>query len=290
MSTTAIHANPLTLWVPVKQDAIHQFIVKELLKRLEQGGLITDPAHFLHFARFVGIPNVNGHGIMGLLLVTEFDGTMPNYLKYFFDKPAIRAAFASLYIIAETAPMSPENLTNFEKYINANNLTQPEDLSYAYTATVAEIVSAFPPAPTGNHANPLTLWVPVKQDATTQAAVKQLLVALKGGGLIQNDGNFLYFARTVGIPNSTGGYTGVLIITEFVGDMDPYLKFFYARPEIQTAFTAIYQVALNPPMTPNNLSNFEKFINGNNLSQSSSLLYAYRATVSDIVTKFPPTV
>jgi hypothetical protein len=289
------NTNPLTLYIAVKQDATTQTSVQSLLDGFNgQGKLITDDDNLLHFVRFAGIPNAPGTtGNAGILLSTVFDGAMNPYLDFFYALPDIKALFAGIYDIATVPPASPNNLTNFENFINLNNLTQPDDLFYAYTATVAQIVAAFPPPPppTTTTTEPLTLYVAVKQDPLSQIASKLLIKAVftGKGHLIEDDESFLHYYRGVGIPNPTGnGIAGILIITEFVGAMNPYLTYFFGLTAIHLLFETLYLVAVDPPVQPYNETNFQNYINANNLNQPADLSFAYTATVAQIVTKFPP--
>ncbi len=293
MQTTPIqgqHANALTLWVPVKQGAVDQFLVRQLLHYVAKGSLINDdPGHFLHFARFAGIPNIDGEGVMGILLLTDFDQPMTPYLNYFYKHFLLRFAFALLYVVAVDTPEFPETQAVFEQFLNAHNLSPVNSISFAYNASVAQIMAAFPPEQDGSHPNPLTLWIPVKQDDATQEKVKALLAPLMIGRLITNAANLVHYARAVGVPNQTGGNLGVLIIAEFDGPIEPFLAHFYKQPEIKQAFDEIYNIALTPPQAPNSAENFEQYVMANNLAEITSISYAYRATAAEIVTRFPPT-
>ena len=81
-------ANPLTLYIPIKQDpdiqkaaqAAHDHFVA-----LHSGEL--DLFQDVHYARLVLIPNPGGSGILAICVITTFDGGMNPYLKFFWDDP-----------------------------------------------------------------------------------------------------------------------------------------------------------------------------------------------------------
>jgi hypothetical protein len=139
-------------------------------------------------------------------------------------------------------------------------------------------------------ATPLTLYVPIKQDATTQANAEKLYQAFVG--LVQkglDEALIVHYARVALVPNTTGaGYLGLLVITTFDGAMNPYLKFFWDSGGIQKLFAELAAMALNPPNPPvTNLTGFENFINNNNVNKPQDLYQAYPQTVRQIVAKFP---
>jgi hypothetical protein len=142
-------ANPLTLYVPIKQDAVsqaaaqlaYQNFVKGVTSGLDESGIV-------HYARVALIPNPSGKGTYAILLITTFDGPMNPYLGFFWKNPATQQAFAGIAEIALTPPNPPvKDLTGFENFINKNNLSKsaspgkPGDLYEAYTKTVKEINS-----------------------------------------------------------------------------------------------------------------------------------------------------
>jgi uncharacterized membrane protein YgcG len=137
-------ANPLTLYVPIKQDFISQTAAKAAASGFVQSvkaGL--DASAIVHYARLALIPNLNGNGIQAVLLVTTFDGPMNPYLKFFWDNPGTQKAFAGIAAIALNPPKPPvTNLSGFENFINKNNLNQPADLYQAYTKTVKQITAS----------------------------------------------------------------------------------------------------------------------------------------------------
>src|SRR5262245_34355783 len=140
-------------------------------------------------------------------------------------------------------------------------------------------------------ATPLSLYIPIKQDAATQAAAQKIyqgFVAQITPGL--NDAKIVHYARLVLVPNPGGqGTLAVLVITTFDGPMNPYLKFFWSEPGFRLIFESVATLALTPPNPPvTDLTSFEAFINSNNLSQPTDLYEIYPQTVLQIQAKFPP--
>jgi hypothetical protein len=135
-------ANPLTLYVPIRQDALTQAAAKAaaagFVQSVQEG---LDASGIVHYARLALIPNLTGKGIQALLLVTTFDGPMNPYLQFFWNNPGTRKAFAGIAAIALNPPKPPvTNVTGFENFINKNNLNQPKDLYQAYPQTVKQIL------------------------------------------------------------------------------------------------------------------------------------------------------
>jgi hypothetical protein len=138
-------ANPLTLYIPIKQDPKSQEAAKEFAetlipnakKRLDASGIV-------HYARVAQIPN--GTGILALCLITTFDGPMNPYLKFFWNDGTLKEVFKTLAGFALNPPNPPvTDLTSFEIFINSNNINQPADLYNAYPQTVQQIWTKFPP-------------------------------------------------------------------------------------------------------------------------------------------------
>jgi hypothetical protein len=140
-------ANPLTLYVPIKQDPDTQLkaqLAYENFVSSVQAGL--DTSNIVHYARLALIPNPGGEGILAICLITTFDGPMNPYLKYFWNDGALKTVFAGLAGIALNPPNPPvSDLTGFENFINDNNLNTPDDLYNAYGQTVLQIRAQFPP-------------------------------------------------------------------------------------------------------------------------------------------------
>ncbi len=140
---------PLTLYLPIKQDATTQATAVALQKAFAQtvkAGL--DASHILHYGCMSLIPNANGQGALAMLLVTTFDGAMNPYLEVFWKNGSVKDAFLGLISISLNPPTYPVNdLNGFERFINANNLNpNPADLYCGYPQTVKQIQHAFPPA------------------------------------------------------------------------------------------------------------------------------------------------
>ncbi|MEH2564197.1 hypothetical protein [Bradyrhizobium sp. AZCC 2289] len=139
-------ANPLTLYVPIKQDPITQAEAKlayaNFVSSVQHG---LDGSHIVHYARLALIPNPGGTGILAICLITTFDGPMNPYLKFFWNNGALQKVFSGLAAIALNPPNPPvTDLTGFENFINNNNLNNPNDLYNTYPQTVRQIQGAFP--------------------------------------------------------------------------------------------------------------------------------------------------
>jgi hypothetical protein len=134
-------ANPLTLYVPIRQDALTQAAAKaaaaDFVQSVKAG---LDASNIVHYARVALIPNLSGKGIQAIVLITTFDGPMNPYLQFFWNNPGTQKAFAGIAAIALNPPKPPvTNVTGFENFINKNNLNQPQDLYQAYPQTVEQI-------------------------------------------------------------------------------------------------------------------------------------------------------
>ncbi len=141
-------ATPLSLYIPIKQDAETQTAAQGIYQgfagRIKPG---LDSAKIVHYARLILIPNSSGQGILAVLLITTFDGPMNPYLKFFWGEPGFRAVFEGFAALALTPPDPPvTDLTSFENFINSNNLSQPADLYEIYPQTVLQIQAKFPPS------------------------------------------------------------------------------------------------------------------------------------------------
>jgi hypothetical protein len=134
-------ANPLTLYVPIKQDKFTQAAAQAAYKTFVQsvkGGL--DNTNIVHYARLALIPNLSGQGTLAILLITTFDGPMDPYLQFFWKDKSTRDAFAGVAKLALNPPVPPvTDVNGFEKFINDNNLNVPTDLYQAYNLTVKQI-------------------------------------------------------------------------------------------------------------------------------------------------------
>lgn len=133
-------ANPLTLYLPIKQDPISQEVAKVALANFSQVAAGLDATKIVHDGRLIAIPNPGGaEGIQALMLITVFDGAMNPYLQTFWG-PQLQTAFKNLMQISLTSAES-DDFAGFEKWINANNL--PAELYTAYPWTVKQIVDKF---------------------------------------------------------------------------------------------------------------------------------------------------
>jgi hypothetical protein len=133
-------ANPLTLYIPIKQDPITQAVAQAaydtFVDSVKKG---LDDSHIVHYARLALIPNTNAPGILAVCLITTFDGPMIPYLDFFWGNEATFKAFKAISDIALDPPNPPvtsTDQTGFENFITNNNLNKPGDLYQAYTHSV----------------------------------------------------------------------------------------------------------------------------------------------------------
>ena len=132
--------NPLTLYLPIKQDAESQAVAKMSIANFGSVAAGLDATKIVHSGRLIAIPNPPGtEGIQALMLITVFDGGMNPYLQTFWG-PQLQSAFKGLMQISLT-PAQTVDFEGFEKWINANNL--PAELYAAYPWTVKQIVDKF---------------------------------------------------------------------------------------------------------------------------------------------------
>lgn len=146
------NVNPLTLYVPILQTPEAQalaelgyknFISEATVKSLDHIGIV-------HYARIALVPNTNGVGIAGVLVITEFDDNMNTYLSVFFNTlPSIKATFIGIMALwankPDNFPANPKDITLavFENFINKLNLSKSADLYCAYPQSVKQIVAKF---------------------------------------------------------------------------------------------------------------------------------------------------
>jgi hypothetical protein len=137
---------------------------------------------------------------------------------------------------------------------------------------------------------PLTLYIPIKQDPTTQAAAQAAHDNFVSSytEVLDHFGK-VHYARFVLIPNPGGalGILAVCVITSFDGPMNPYLEDFWNDESLKNVFAGLAAMAL-AEATVANLTEFEKFINNHNLSKMNELYGAYKQTVKQIKAKFEP--
>jgi hypothetical protein len=146
------NANPLSMYVPIKQDDRTQSLVKDVAAGFVdsvKAGL--DGSNIVHYARLVLIPKPkekkeDPEKVLGILLVTVFDGPMNPYLEYFWKQPGINIAIQGVASLALHPPALPfKTVDAFQNFINSVNISAPRDLYSAYDATVKQIKAAFPP-------------------------------------------------------------------------------------------------------------------------------------------------
>jgi hypothetical protein len=136
--------NPLTLYVPIKQDDATQ-----VAAHFAHDNFVTsvkaslDASKIVHYARVALIPNASGKGINAIIVIIEFDGPMHPYLKFFWNNEGTKQAFKAIAEIALTPPNPLViDLTGFENFIAKNNLNKAGDMYAAYPQTVKEIEEA----------------------------------------------------------------------------------------------------------------------------------------------------
>ncbi|MFY0629599.1 MAG: hypothetical protein JXR05_04405 [Flavobacteriaceae bacterium] len=141
-------------------------------------------------------------------------------------------------------------------------------------------------------ASPLTMYVPIKQDESTQALAKLAVENFTKGvqsGL--DETKIVHYATLVLIPNTSGeGALGILLTTRFDKAMIPYLETFWGSAEITEAITGLASIALNPPTLPiDTFDKFANFINDTNLTPApedlvwKNFYQAYTKTVEQIL-------
>jgi hypothetical protein len=152
---TLIMASPLTLYVQIKQDSDSQGKAQFAVKTFAQGvsaGL--NKTQIVHYATLALVPNMPASpgeapvGYAGILLMTDFDLAMNPYLETFWNQgEGIKLALQGLASIAFSNAGTLDTLTDFENFINKNNLTGlPFDSNFyqAYPLTVKQIKSLTP--------------------------------------------------------------------------------------------------------------------------------------------------
>lgn len=148
--------------------------------------------------------------------------------------------------------------------------------------------------------NPLTLYVPILQTAAAQASAQAIYENFNNPATKANLDSMaiVHYARIALVPNTNAsGTLGVLVITEFDGNMNSYLQAFWNEPGggIAAAFIGLATIALDPPpgfnpADPSSITYtiFSNFIMQNNLSEPADLYYAYPQSVEQITAAFPP--
>ncbi|WP_343694782.1 hypothetical protein [Flavobacterium sp.] len=144
--------NPLTMYVPIYQTDEAQTLAETAYKNFNSPATkeALDKMAIVHYARIALVPNTNGKGYAGILVITEFDGNMNSYLEAFYkNSTTIKAAFILLITLWANKPAdfptNPDEITYtiFSNFINERNLSNPADLYYAYPQSVKQIVAKF---------------------------------------------------------------------------------------------------------------------------------------------------
>ncbi|MBL4604218.1 MAG: hypothetical protein JKY02_00695 [Flavobacteriaceae bacterium] len=145
-------ASPLTMYIPIKQDANSQTAAKLAVQTFTNGTKDLDQTKVIHYATLALIPNPSGKGALALLLTTRFDLAMRPYIATFWGKDGtgLTSVIKGLSSISLNPPPSINTLDELITYINSVNLTPiPEDLKWtnfyeAYGQTVSQIKDKFP--------------------------------------------------------------------------------------------------------------------------------------------------
>jgi hypothetical protein len=297
---------PLTLWIPLKQDAASQAAAAAAVQPFATG-IVLSPSDTTHFFRVITIPNNNSVGLQGIVVATIFDGTDINaYCATLWNwtstAPGInfQATWTQFCNVMLNPPANPATLAAFQTYTNANLLSKQSDLSYGYVASVQQITTnpnlpiAISPA-----VNPLSLFVPMMQTGLRGAAGRTALPFVKDrlAGNFIPDGTLIHFALVAIIPNPPGvkhKYSGFLLLTCFDGPMDPYLGFFWTQKAMRLLWGVVCETATNldPKEVKKNKwitsqEKFKSYINANNRSVVGGLSGAYTASLPDIFRQYP---
>lgn len=140
------------MYVPIYQTSEAQEAAKYAYENFNSKvtKAALDKMAIVHYARIALVPNSNGEGIAGILIITEFDGNMNSYLEAFYkNSDTIKAAFIVVITLwankPENFPTKPEEITFtiFSNFINDRNLSNAADLYYAYPQSVKQIVAQF---------------------------------------------------------------------------------------------------------------------------------------------------
>jgi hypothetical protein len=300
---------PLTLWLPIKQDAASQSTAASLVAAFKPGKILT-PVENTHFFRVISIPNNDGNGLQGIVIASIFDGTDYNaYLAILWGWTAANFDFKSYWpqfcSVMTNPPADTTSLAGLQAYAadKDNMLSKQSDLSYGYTASAREIAwnPALPIARTVQ-VNPLSLFVPMSQTGVRGLFGRNALPIVKNklsGNFIPKD-TFIHFALVAIIPNPPGvehKYSGFLLLTCFDGPMEPYLDFFWTQKAMRDLWKIVCGTATNIDKEeskandwPDSPVKFKSYINENNRSTAGDLSGAYTASLPDIFNAYPITM
>ncbi len=151
-------ANPLTLFVVLKTDTFSQGAAVLAAGNFPPKGATAASFYdTVHYARVALVPNQDGSaGNYGVLVITEFDGTMDTYLSAFWNQQSpengatIKDVFVGLMSIALHPPKGYTGKDSvdykmFYDFIYENNLNKdPEKNFSAYDWTVPQILTNMP--------------------------------------------------------------------------------------------------------------------------------------------------
>ena len=148
-------------------------------------------------------------------------------------------------------------------------------------------------------ASPLTFYVQIKQDDTSQITAQKAVEEFGTNvAPLLNDTQIVHYAALALIPNLSTtpgvlskGSSGILLMTDFDLAMIPYLQVFYDKPGIMSFINIIASISYNPVSPINTFTDFENFIVAHNLSPAppaksftDQFYQAYPFTVKQILT------
>ncbi len=146
-------------------------------------------------------------------------------------------------------------------------------------------------------ASPLTLYVQIKQDATSQTIAESMIKAFATNvATLLNSTDIVHYASLCLVPNpsttpgaASSGYLGLLLLTDFDLAMTPYLQVFYGNAGINSFLSEVASIAYNPVPALDSFTAFENFIVGANLTPTppstsfeTQFYQAYPWTVNQI--------
>jgi len=124
-------ASPLTLYVQLKQDAATQIAAKRAVDTFRETVEDQfDELGVVHFASMMLIPNPeneNGKSIgnLAILVKTDYDGTLNEYIGGFWESPNIRQTIVAVQGLALYPGPEIESQVDLENYVNEYNLSPP---------------------------------------------------------------------------------------------------------------------------------------------------------------------
>jgi len=122
-------------------------------------------------------------------------------------------------------------------------------------------------------ASPLNVYIPIKQDPMSQAqaarGVQVFADAVEDQFNLMQMVHYATLALVPNPPKENGrsiGAIGILLMTDFDGQMNAYLEGFYESPGVNDALSALATLSLTPVPEINSLTEFVNFFNDHNLT------------------------